>query len=203
MGKLGNILIGWLATILVIIFIGTAFSMPATSLQATSNALFSSSRGSDSIPSQPYDLRGQPTISAKFIDTVLCYYHSPACGQGKLLYDYGVKYGLDPVYALAFYMHESSFGTTGVARVTQSLGNTRCTKGWKCVEGYRSYGTWQSSFEDWYKLISDEYMNRRHLYTVDEIIPVYAPSSDHNDVAGYILKVKNAVDIWRSGRIEI
>ena len=31
------------------------------------------------------------------------------------MYDLGVKYGIDPVFALAFFMHESLFGTTGEA----------------------------------------------------------------------------------------
>ena len=47
-------------------------------------------------------------------------YHSPAVGKGQALYDLGVKYGIDPVYALAFFWHESRFGTTGEARVTYS-----------------------------------------------------------------------------------
>jgi len=32
---------------------------------------------------------------------------------------------------------------------------------------------------------------------------VYAPSSDNNDVAVYIAAVKQAVDTWRSGLVEV
>ena len=47
---------------------------------------------------QTYSVPGQPSISADFINRVLDHYHSPAAGKGQALYDYGVKYGIDPVY---------------------------------------------------------------------------------------------------------
>jgi hypothetical protein len=132
---------------------------------------------------------------------VLFTYHSPAAGQGHALYVDGVRYGIDPVFALAFFMHESSFGTAGVARVTHSLGNIRCTPGYpSCYEGYRAYATWQEGFLDWYQLIRNVYVNRWGLTTVDQIIPVYAPASE-NDVAAYIAAVKQAVDTWRAGQV--
>ena len=67
-----------------------------------------------------YQVMGPPTISAALITRVLEASHSPAMGKGQALYDLGVKYGIDPVYALAFFWHESRFGTTGEARVTYS-----------------------------------------------------------------------------------
>jgi hypothetical protein len=38
-------------------------------------------------------------------------------------------------------------------------------------------------------------------FTVDQIIPVYAPNSDRNDVAGYSAAIKSAVDTWRAGHL--
>ncbi|HEY3994094.1 MAG TPA: hypothetical protein VGM01_14600, partial [Ktedonobacteraceae bacterium] len=61
----------------------------------------------------PYSVLGKPTISVKQINAILATYHSPTAGMGQSLYDLGVQYGIDPVYALAFFMHESLFGTTG------------------------------------------------------------------------------------------
>ncbi len=153
--------------------------------------------------SQTYEVTGQPSLSADFINQVLDHYQSPAAGKGKALYDYGVKYGIDPAYALAFFMHESSFGKTGVAKVTRSLGNIRASAGYQQLDGYRKYRTWEDGFVDWYKLISDQYVRQWKLTTVDQIIPVYAPSSDNNDVAAYIQSVKTAVDTWRSGTVEV
>ncbi len=50
------------------------------------------------------------------------------------MYDLGVKYGIDPIYALAFFQHESDFGTTDEARKTLSLGNERCIPDRPCVD---------------------------------------------------------------------
>ena len=152
--------------------------------------------------SETYSVLGQPTISADFINKVLDYYHSPAASKGQALYDDGVKYGIDPVYALAFFMHESSFGTTGVATTTRSLGNIRVSEGYQQYNGYRLYPTWEAGFEDWYKLIADQYIAQWKLVTVDQIVPVYAPSSE-NDVTAYIQAVEHAVDTWRSGTVAI
>ncbi len=100
-------------------------------------------------------------------------------------------------------MHESRFGTTGVAQVTLSLGNIRATPGYESYDGYRKYKSWEEGFEDWYKLIKTQYVEQWKLSTVDQIIPVYAPSSDNNDVEAYIQAIKQAVDDWRSGQVQV
>ena len=146
-------------------------------------------------------VEGPPTISAAFINRVLAAYHSPAQGTGQALYDYGVEYGIDPAYALAFFMHESTFGTTGVARATLSLGNIRCSEGYTCIEGYRAYATYQEGYKDYYQLIRNLYIGEWHLSTVEAIIPVYAPSSDHNNVSAYIAAIISAVKTWRAGEV--
>ncbi len=152
---------------------------------------------------QRYTVVGEPSISAEFINQVLDKYHSPAAGKGQALYDDGVKYGIDPVFALAFFMHESRFGTMGVATVTRSLGNIRATPGYARYQGYRRYRTWEDGFQDWYRLIAKQYVAQWALSTVDQIVPVYAPGSDNNDVEAYIAAVKQAVDMWRSGSLEV
>ncbi len=148
-----------------------------------------------------YSVLGPPTVSATFINQVLASYHSPAAGKGQALFDDGVKYGVDPVFALAFFMHESSFGTTGVAQFTLSLGNLRCIPVYSCIDGFTSFPTWEAGFDAWYSLIRDVYVYKWNLATVEQIIPTYAPASDHNNVAAYINTVEGAVDTWRSGQI--
>jgi hypothetical protein len=51
--------------------------------------------------------------------------------------------------------------------------------------------------EDWYRLITDLYINGWNLRTVDQIIPVYAPYGDNNNPPVYIKAVKSLVDAWR------
>lgn len=168
----------------------------------------SSSKGKYTTNSQHgvYGLDQKPSISAAFIDSVLAYYRSPAQGMGQKVYDYGVKYGIDPAFALAFFGHESSFGLYGVAVETHSLGNIRCTAGYRCLDtvgngSFRKYATWSEGIEDWYRLIREMYLDQNRLYTVSQIIPVYAPQADHNNERAYIDYVEEHVQIWRDGQI--
>jgi Mannosyl-glycoprotein endo-beta-N-acetylglucosaminidase len=156
-------------------------------------------------------VQGKPSISAAFINRVLALGHSPARGTGAALYRLGVQYGIDPAYALAFFLHESGLGTTGVAVATLSLGNIRCSNGYSCIDGFRAYASWEQGYRDWYRLILYGYVEGQitiplagHVCTtVEQIIPVYAPSSDHNDVAAYIAAIRNAVSTWRAGEVRI
>jgi len=142
-------------------------------------------------------------MNAQFINSVLEYYGSPASGKGQALYDGGVKYGVDPAYALAFFLEESNFGTKGVATVTHALGNIRAAEGEPQHSGYRSYTTWEEGFDDWYQLIAQKYITQWHLSTVDKIVPVYAPATDQNDEQQYIRTIKIAIERWRNGNVDI
>jgi hypothetical protein len=155
----------------------------------------------------------QPQISVAQINTILAAYHSPAAGKGQALYNLGHTYGINSDDALAFFFHESQFGTTGEARKTRSLGNERCIPDRPCVDqnqgGYAQMASWEDGFEHWYHLIKDGYVLGQVTIpivghpctTIAQIVPVYAPSSDHNDVQAYIQAITNAVKVWRSGQV--
>ena len=149
-----------------------------------------------------HNVVGKPTITPDKIDAVLRSYNSPAAGSGKAFYDLGVKYGIDPAYALAFFVQESTAGTKGVAATSKSLGNIRWTQGcgFANVSGYRGYGSWEQGAEDWYKLIGQLYVGGWGLSTVEKIVPVYAPSGDNNNPASYVRVVTSLVDGWRAER---
>jgi hypothetical protein len=112
------------------------------------------------------------------------------------LYDLGVQYGIDPAYALSFFVVESAAGTRGVARTTHSLGNIRCTPGYACAAGYRAYPTWADGARDWFVLIRMRYLDTWHLRTPATILPRYAPPGDGNDPAAYAASVIQLVDGW-------
>ena len=152
---------------------------------------------------------GPPTITADQINTILANAHSPAAGTGQSMYDLGVQSGIDPVFALAFFQHESSFGTTGEARFTKSLGNERCIPDRPCIDeakpgdpstGFAQMNDWKDGYQHWYDLIAGPVYKGAGLTTVDQIIPKYAPSSDGNNEAAYIQAIDQAVDQWRSGQ---
>lgn len=148
-------------------------------------------------PAGEYPVEEAPSITAEKIDEVLASYNSPAQGLGRVFVDTGARYGINPAYALAFYIHESHAGTRGVARFTKSIGNIRHTPGYKNYEGYRSYDSFEESIEDWYKLIRGLYIDEWGLRTVAQILPVYAPPEDNNDTGAYIASVQHLVDSWR------
>jgi hypothetical protein len=152
-----------------------------------------------SVPTTDYRVTRPPSITVERINQILARAHSPAAGLGQALYKLGIRYGIDPNFALAFFHHESAFGTTGVARVTLSLSNMRCVPEYRCLNengGYAIFATWVQGFEAWFKLIRNLYVGEWGRVTVDQIIPVYAPSSDNNNVAAYISAVKHDVDTW-------
>ncbi len=123
-----------------------------------------------------YNIVGKPTINAAFIDKILTRYHSPAAGKGQALYNAGVKAHIDPIFALAFFMHDSIFGTVGMARVTRSLGNLPAPGNATCrcqdFHGYRQYASWEAGFSDWYQFIQSHYVSQG-VTTIGQIVPDY------------------------------
>lgn len=140
---------------------------------------------------------GSPSLSAQQIDSILSRAGSPAVGTGQTFYNDSLTYGIDDAYALAWFHHESGYGTSGAATQTLSIGNIVCTAGYDCIGRFRAYGSWSAGINDWYRLIKTVYISQGHT-TVETIIPIYAPSSDGNNESGYISAVENDVSTWRT-----
>ena len=156
----------------------------------------------------PYSVLGLPTITAAQIDHILRTAHSPAQGTGAAVYALSLTYYIDDAFALAFFQHESTFGTRGEAQLSLSPGNLRCipdaacvnTLGQPCEAGqscYAAFPTWEAGFEAWYKLIRTLYVDTWKLTTIEQIIPRYAPNADNNNEAAYIASVEASVATFR------
>jgi len=150
-----------------------------------------------------HSVLGAPSISAAAIDSILAKYGSPAAGTGQTWITLGKRYGIDPAYAVAFFIHESSAGTNpgwagfkSDGSTTHNIGNIICAGYATCYGRFRDYANWDDGIGDWYKLISQEYVNARGVASVEQIIPIYAPSFE-NDVDRYIQTVVTLVDEWR------
>jgi hypothetical protein len=173
---------------------------------AAANQALGQALGAVNVASGEHSVVGAPSISAAAIDTILANYGSPAAGTGQAWVKLGQQYGIDPAYAVAFFIHESSAGTNpGWAGMkpdgstTHNVGNIICAGYATCYGRFRDYASWDEGIGDWYKLISNEYVTGRGAASVEQIIPIYAPSSDNNDVPGYINVVVSMVDSWRAG----
>lgn len=138
------------------------------------------------------------TISFEVFQRVLLQGKSPALPEARAMYDICLREHCDPAVALAFFDHESSLGTQGVAVQTKSLGNIRCTHD-PCVrtEGngaFQAYYTWTEGIQAWAILLRDTYLAKWRLATVDQIIPRYAPGDQSIE---YIKVVRRKVDNLR------
>lgn len=148
-------------------------------------------------------LEGPPTITPEKIDEVLKSYGSPATGLGQVIHDEGVRTGINPAVALAFFIQESSAGTAGVARSTKSWGNIKGSGPAGSYKGFRAYNTWEEGVKDWYRLIDDKYLaprsegGRGYEY-LSQVISTYAPSSDNNNERAYVANVKGMVEGWKT-----
>jgi hypothetical protein len=159
-------------------------------------------------PAGDYALQGPPSLNPQQIDRILESYGSPAAGTGEEWYNLGLQYGIDPAFAVAFFIHESSAGSNpawaGIkpgGLTTHNVGNIICAGYPTCYGRFRDYPSWREGIEDWYRLIDVEYLKGRGHRTVADIIPVYAPSIE-NDVHGYINSVNRLIDEWRTSGVQ-
>lgn len=158
-------------------------------------------------PAGDHNVQGAASITVDQINQILASYNSPAAGTGQVWYDLGEKYQIDPAYAIAFFIHESSAGTAtnwaglkSDGGTTHNIGNIICAGYSTCYGRFRDYPTWEAGIEDWYRLISVEYIQGRGTVTVEQIVPIYAPSFENN-VDGYVASVTQMVDGWRANGV--
>ncbi len=167
-------------------------------------------------------ITSKPCITAEGIDAILKKYNSPAQGIGQYAYKLGEEYQIDPAIALAFFKHESLFGTLGKARKTKSWGNIRyhnfcfgSSFGGNCVycngvyndpvegefvgnyKGFCIYSSFKESLRDWFRLLKygSSYF-RAGRTTVEKVLPKYAPSTE-NDTLNYINFVRKYTKKFR------
>lgn len=156
---------------------------------------------------QPADVSvlGPPRISPAVFAEVLAKAGSPAAAEnaGDALYQIPIGHGLDPAVALAFFQHESTYGTAGLARTTKSWGNQRRSPSGRGVVRvipdrgpFAHFERWADGLHDWCVLIKGPVYLGAGRDLVGEIVPVYAPSSDGNRPAAYVRAVLTAVHAW-------
>ena len=153
------------------------------------------------------DVVSAPCISAERIDEILAANDSPAAGTGKAFYDYGLKYGIDPTVALAFFREESTFGKFGAANRTKSIGNIRyydtadpndaayCPTQ-RNDNGFCSYDSWEQGIEHFYKYINGPLYVAAGNNTLEEIVPIYISASS-TETSSIISKMRSWLAEWR------
>mgnify|MGYP000875210238 CR=1 FL=1 len=150
-------------------------------------------------------LLSAPRISAPLFAAILTRNHSPAAAEAAELALIPDGYGLDRAIALAFFRHESRYGTAGVATHTRGWGNLRPAS-WQARRAgiytspesgqFALYTTWANSLRDWCELLRRFYVPAG-LTTVYAVTPRYAPSGDGNDPIRYAADVVATVLRWQ------
>lgn len=138
-----------------------------------------------------------PRLSALAFGRILAEHGSPAAPEADTCYRVCASYDLDPAVALAFFAHESTYGTKGRAVQTRNWGNLRKGQGHATHElgGFAYYAHWADGLADWCTLIRARYIGRG-LKTVGPALRIYAPSSDGNDPDAYAKAVCALVTGW-------
>lgn len=125
---------------------------------------------------------GSPLLGAHYAD------HKDAA---EYIWDSGRVLGVDPAVVMAVFYHESHYGTLGMARQTNSVGNIRPLPNQPQLNGYRLYGSWQEGIDDCFRLLRS--YAHGGATTVALAIPVWAPPSDGNDDSAYINSVMSTM----------
>jgi len=143
------------------------------------------------------DIARPPSITVAEIDRVLGSVNSPIWPYSGDVYAYGIQYGIDPVFALAFWMKESREASDGsVAAPDHNPGYTEgLTNDPKCGR-WACWPTWPEGIAGWFRYMRVFFVDRG-ISTVESILPIYAPSSENN-TSGYIVFVLQHVATWRA-----
>jgi len=157
-------------------------------------------------PATGHSVVGGPSISVATIRAILQTIGSPALGSEQCFYDLSAKYQIDVAPMLGFFLKESGMGTAAGYSSTHAIGNIVtagagsqfCDPTKRVGSRFCGYSDWCKAAEHWYY-----YIKNSPLYlpngkdTPEEILPIYAPSSDNNDPTGYAQTVNRCVAIWR------
>lgn len=140
-----------------------------------------------------------PRISREAFCRVLQEAGSPAAAEGGASYDAIVAEGVDPLFLLAVFHHESNFGMAGICANydTKNPGNTRSssTGVGEVIQTERGqfvrYPSWVEGWRDAaHRLVDPRYpYARQGARTIAAIIPIWAPAADHNTPEAYIAAV--------------
>jgi hypothetical protein len=120
---------------------------------------------------------------------------------------------VSPAFCLAVFWHESNFGRLGICHDynTKSPGNTRSSVTHVVEEvptskgTYIRYPSWAEGFRDLaVRLSVPNYIyGRKHLVTIAQIMPVFAPILDNNDPEIYINKVVQMMNGWLEQSVDM
>ena len=143
-----------------------------------------------------------PRIRPERFATLLARAKSPAAEEAQACWAAVANEGVDPLFALAIFHHESRLGTAGLVP-TYGLRNPGATRTSRTGQGepvqipgrgqFWRYPSWEAGFRDLARRLVDPgfVYRKQRAETVEEIVPLWAPAGDGNDPARYIAAVRS------------
>jgi hypothetical protein len=141
-----------------------------------------------------------PRVSQATFEHILREGNSPAALEAQQAWVAVASQGVDPLFALAIFWHESRFGTVGIVK-EHELRNPGATRSSRTGVGqpvaipgrgqFWRYPNWTEGFRDLARrLVDPDFTYRRQkAWTVGQVIPIWAPKADGNDPSSYIAAV--------------
>jgi hypothetical protein len=138
-----------------------------------------------------------PRITSERFEAILCEARSPAAHEARACWQAVASEGVDPLFALAIFRHESRFGTAGIVP-EHDLKNPGATRTSRTGVGeavsvpgrgqFWRYPSWADGFRDLARRLVDPGFTyrQRKAWSIAEIVPIWAPASDGNNPSTYI-----------------
>jgi len=101
------------------------------------------------------------------------------------LYETSIKYEIDPRFVMAICRQDSAFATKGEGLKNNNPGNIKTSN-----KNFAKYGNLEQGVEALCEKLNACYFSKGR-YTVESIIPIYAPKSDNNDTFAYIESIRD------------
>jgi len=153
-----------------------------------------------SVTSETHVIGVLPRISQATFEYMLRDSQSPAAPEARHAWAAVASQGVDPLFALAIFWHESRFGTVGIVQ-QHDLRNPGATRSSRTGVGqpvdipgrgqFWRYPKWTEGFRDLARrLVDPDFTYRRQkAWAIGQVIALWAPRSDGNDPASYIASV--------------
>lgn len=120
-------------------------------------------------------ITGPPSVTPAFVDATLRRMASPLAGLGHYICRDGWRWGVDPIFLLAFALYFDRANPLPAA--AHNVGHLRATGNEPAMGGYRVFASWPAGIDAWYRLLRRLYIQQWNRRTLDAIVPLYAPST--------------------------
>ncbi len=150
-----------------------SFFIISMALSNTAHLMPGDTGGSSLVTESVIFSQTEPRVSESQITSYLEEYASARLkGEGPTFYRLGMKYDIDPAFAVAVSQKETSLGIKTCNGISPDCNNYFCIRaaaGEPSCSGWASYMSPAEGIEAFYRLIEESYVKKNSQYTISEI----------------------------------